>query len=468
MKNNQNLIGMKKITFILVILISFIQYSLGQGTWSQITMPEYRTGMSTALNGSKIFVAGGNRGNNPPMYSKTVDIYDLNTQMWDSSAISVKRQSLVGVSCGSKVLFAGGSDFSFLLPIVFSEVDIYDTLTQQWTTEQLSIPRAILSAESYGNEVIFAGGMRVPGYITYATVDKYNVQTGLWSVDSLSEPRHGMGSAVLGNKAFFAGGAKYTNSTNLSVASNKVDIYDFSTGIWTTDTLSMARLSPSAVAVGNKLIIAGGTTASNTPTDRVDIYDITTGIWTTSSLSTPRTMNIKGVTACGKAFFIGGGAYDLNTMNWLSTFDIVDIYDPATNTWSIEHVPSGAVVNHGVEAKGNQVFSIGGHLGPFAINNKVDVYTCSPVGIENVQNLRNLISLYPNPANENVFISYPSVADDNMTIVISDITGKIVSKKTSASQSGKMELDIMKYENGVYLIQIQTSEFVITKKLIVE
>ena len=55
---------------------------------------------------------------------------------------------------------------------------------------------------------------------------------------------------------FFAGG--YSNTANHPSVSNVVDIYNTSTGIWSTATLSQARGDFSATSAGNEVFFAGG------------------------------------------------------------------------------------------------------------------------------------------------------------------------------------------------------------------
>ena len=80
--------------------------------------------------------------------------------------------------------------------------------------------------------------------------------------DNLSQNRSGMACAVVGDLAIFAGGV-----VNSYTFSDMVDIYNFSTGTWTTATLSQARMFASATTVGDKVVFAGGCIAMNEPTD---------------------------------------------------------------------------------------------------------------------------------------------------------------------------------------------------------
>ncbi|NOT36573.1 MAG: T9SS type A sorting domain-containing protein [Saprospiraceae bacterium] len=449
----------KKITLLMILLISTIFSSYGQGTWSQSKLSTTAIRMGAASIGSKVYFAGGARGNNI-LPSAIVDIYDVNSKQWTTDNLAVARELTAGITNGNKIFFAGG--INAITSKVFDDVDIYDTTSQQWSTANLSVPRFGIATASYGNEVLFAGGLDIQANRPYSTVDKFNTSTGVWSTDSLSAARGAMGYAVAGRKVVFAGG--FTGFGN--PPSNAVDIYDFNSGQWTTDTLSLARVFLSATAVGNKIIIAGGMTAANTPTDRVDIYDVSTGIWTTSRLSVPRALFDMAATACGKAFFVGGGNFNINTGGWETASNVVDIYDPVSGVWTLEQIPSHALVNHEVVANGNQLFVAGGTDLP-TVFNTVDIYACSTLGIDNLSNEKNSFTLYPNPANEKVVISYPLLAGKNTTVTITDITGKLVFK-TNPTQTEKIEVNTKHLDPGAYLVQVQTDDIVSARKLFIE
>ena len=59
-----------------------------------------------------------------------------------------------------------------------------------WSTAQLSQARAYLSATSAGNQVFFAGGLDSSGN-TSNVVDIYNTSTGMWTTAALSQARSG-------------------------------------------------------------------------------------------------------------------------------------------------------------------------------------------------------------------------------------------------------------------------------------
>ena len=88
------------------------------------------------------------------------------------------------------------------------------------------------------NKILFAGGIATGGVGVTKVISVYNDSTGLWSEDSLSLGRFGHAAAAIGNIAVFAGG--YINTTNYTTT-NRVDIFNVSTGLRTTAALSQAR-----------------------------------------------------------------------------------------------------------------------------------------------------------------------------------------------------------------------------------
>jgi hypothetical protein len=340
---------MKKFTLITAILLCTVWISYGQWTYSNLS--EAKAYMGATILGSKAYFAGG--CNNSSMLS-TVEIYDFATGEWDiSNNLSVARELPFAVACGSKVLFAGGADF-YGSGAVYSTVDIFDTTDQSWAVEQLSVPRLQAAVVSHGNKVLFAGGANLQQGIVYDIVDIYDIETGQWTTASLSEPRV-VWWATVDDLAIFAGGY------DLQTASKRVDIYNFTTNTWSIDSLSVARAFLTLTTIGSRVMIAGGMTAANVRSDIVDIYDAATGTWDTAYLSFPRAFcdNQNAVTICGKAFFIGGGNINLNGAYWTDSYNIIDIYDEATNSWSVDNL-AHSPIHHAVVGYEDKFIVAGG------------------------------------------------------------------------------------------------------------
>ena len=358
-----------KLLFSVFFFFVMLQNVQSQWTYSNLSEPKYNMGAATL--GNKAYFAGGY---DRIKFMDKVEVYDVSTGTWDVAGKLSKARQVIGgsASCGSKIFFAGGYDEN----VAFDIVDIYDTLTKEWSVAHLSDARFSLSTISHGDTVMFAGGVqRIQDSdpVFKNTVDIYNTKTGKWTVDHLSLARMGIAASVVGDLAIFAGGMDSTFKTL-----NRIDIYNFKTKTWSIASLSKARVYANAVTVGSKVIIAGGVTGLNMPTNRVDIYDTSTGKWTTSTLSVSRSGIENAAEVAGKAYFVGGGTFTGNSLT--SPSDVIDIYDPENNTWSMDFL-SQPVVSHSVVGVGNHLIVAGGKtLGKLCLK-KVEIYTSTLIRV---------------------------------------------------------------------------------------
>ncbi len=339
------------------------------GSWSTATLSQARFGPAATSVGNLAIFAGGAYGSYASG-SSAVDIYNAATGRWSTSTLPQGLAGMAATSVGQEAIFAGGAAYSsttlqFGNGTVQRQVaasnlmQIYDATTGTWSTTALPQGLDNMAAVSIGSDAIFAGGL----YNNYASdggyssaVQIYNTSTGLWSTAALSQARETSGLAV-GNTAIFAGGGYYSNGW---VASNVVDIYNASTGLWTTAQLSQPRYIGGATIAGNLAIFAGGAYYSNSTwhTSRaVDIYNATTGSWSTSTM--PDSLTGMAATSVGdEAIFVGGAAY--SSGNWVASRTI-QIYNTSTGTWSVSTMPQ-AIDGMGMAAttvKGQAIFAGG-------------------------------------------------------------------------------------------------------------
>ena len=236
----------------------------------------------------------------------------------------------------------------------------------------LSESRGSLAAASAGNKILFAGGAIYN--VTYDVsnrVDIYDVSSGTWTTAQLSEARNGLAGAAAGTKILFAGG--YGNNGGVSSGSKTVDIYDVVSNTWTTAQLSEARGSLAGAAAGNKILFAGGFSDINGVSKTVDIYDIPSNTWSTAQLSEPR-QYLAAATAGNKTFFAGGDSDRDEVYNnvYPGVSKTVDIYDALSNTWTTAQLSEARTSLAGAAA-GNKVFFAGG-LGGNGASKTVDIY----------------------------------------------------------------------------------------------
>lgn len=246
-------------------------YDAGTNQWSTATLSQVRSNLAAAALGNKVMFAGGNT--NPAGLTNTsrIDIYDVATSQWSIAELSQARSLLAGAALGNKIVFAGGYT-SGGLPS--SRVDIYDITTGQWSTTELSEARFYMAAAAAGNKIVFAGGYNATATGYSNKVDIYDVSTGQWSTATLSESRAFLGAAASGNKIVIAGG--YSISAGIS---DKADIYDVSNGQWSVKTLSAPRHNFAVTGIGDFILLAGGSGPDESPSvtsavNSVEVLDL--------------------------------------------------------------------------------------------------------------------------------------------------------------------------------------------------
>jgi len=91
------------------------------------------------------------------------------------------------------------------------------------------------------------------------------------------------------------------------------------------------------------------------------------------------------------------------------------------------------------------------------------------VGINELGNISNL-SVFPNPATNDVNIGFLVLQNADLTITISDILGKTMVEETVEVVSGEFRksFDISKYDSGIYFLEIKNGESNIVKKFVVK
>jgi hypothetical protein len=342
---------------ILLSLLALAPTSLSAQTWTTgAPLSEARTQLTATSAGGKALFGGGGLPVFVPGsgwtldYSDVVDVYDpalgppSDPAAWSVEHLSQARGFLTSTSVGGLALFAGGSHQSWS-QVVSERVDIYDVENDLWSIALLSQNRTEIAATSVGGYALFAGGnpnrLGDPGPAS-DRVDIYDSSTGIWSQTSLSAARMSLVATTVGPYALFAGGTVYTYGD----PSDVVDVYDSRIGpptdpnAWSVTTLSLSRQPAAATSAGGKAFIAGGIAgAPNYPhVTTIDVYDSCVGpptdpnAWTVEHLSEPR-YRMTATSEGDRALFAGGWHIENGNRIYL---DVVDVFDTKTETWSYE------------------------------------------------------------------------------------------------------------------------------------
>jgi K319L-like, PKD domain len=240
----------------------------------------------------------------------------INAQLIPVGSLSQARKVSAVATIDNKILFAGGTAVpAGPGPSFSSRVDIYDITTDSWNTAELSQPRLGITAVTSGAKVLFAGGTGLlPSSRVGQTsrIDVYDVTTGFWTTLELPQAGH-YSSLAQGSNVFFSGG-------------NLIRIYNVPGNSWSAKSISQSRYLIAPANVQGKLYFSGGasTTSGGIPFPNIDIYDPAVNAWSVSDMSKPK-FGIAAMGMRGKILWAGGSTSDGLTNE-------VEIVDLATQT----------------------------------------------------------------------------------------------------------------------------------------
>jgi len=272
-----------------------------------------------------------------------------------------------------KVYVAGGTDET---NIALNTVLEYDPATDTWTSRApMPTARKDLGLAKAGNGRLYAIGGRASSGDTstpLATVEEYNPDTNSWATRaSMPTPRERAGVvAGLDGKVYVIGG---DNNGSLLATT---EVYDPASDTWSVRAdIPTARDLLTAVAANNGRIYAiGGIPGCCVPVATVEEYDPVTDSWVTrASMPTARYELGAALGGDGRIYVVGGHGSAHNPREDLST---VEVYDPATDSWSTgPSMPSARTAMGVATVNGASLYAIGGQVccGPTILNTVVEL-----------------------------------------------------------------------------------------------
>ena len=257
---------------------------------------------------------------------------------------------LAGASTGGKFYVLGGiAPGSKPAGIVYE----YDPTTDHWTKKK-PMPVASHHAAVFGyNGKIYAFGGFVlptsgePAFVPIDTAWQYDPTTDSWKeLAPMPTKRGGAVAAMVGDKIYVIGGTSThpgSSETGLTLTRPQrplgtVEEYDPSANTWRArSSMPTARVVPAVGAVDGKIYVIGGRlgsvfmrVASNT--DIVEQYDPATDSWgpMRARMPTPRSACAWG-TYNGRIYVAGG---EVENSQVSAVYRTLEAYDPAANEWT--------------------------------------------------------------------------------------------------------------------------------------
>jgi len=270
---------------------------------------------------------------------------------------------------------------------VRNDVYMYEPVFESWTNASdmpVGVHRygaAVLSS-GFGDSIYIVGGLSLPdngtAYPGFAAaqadanlVQVYNVSADTWStsVARIPTPTTDLACAAGGGRVYCMGG--YDSVFNVL---DTLLEYNPSTDAWTTKaSLPIGRGDLTAAFLNGGIFVVGGWRTDDGwstlyTLKSVDFYNPATNTWSSKAALSQARGDLALTVANGQLFAIGGEIYDAK--HDLGQYGIwehkkpvhtLEIYNPATNTWSVSSPLPTARFRFSAAAYGSQVYTFGGH-----------------------------------------------------------------------------------------------------------
>jgi len=332
-----------RLFYFVVLLVSLIQLTFGQGTWKAIFELGSPNNVAIQLSGfSCVF------------YEPTQMLY-----VWG------------GISANSA-----------LNPYMFSYSFITTTWQSSSTTPSNNPPlRTDHSTVLYQNKMVIYSGA-VPGSTPYLDVWIYNINAGTWTSGSMTGgptkgSMHHIGVQYQG-KMYIHGGADGNTADGIFTT---LAIYDINGNSWTLGTAGPALTKHTAAVTTNGIIVVYGGVIdfNNTPNYKVYTYTISTSTW-----ASPSTGTVLAIFSCSQmirdTILIFGGI-DQSLTNGENTFTA---YNSTTQTWASINAtgitPPNALLAGCALTSDNRFILLRGESASGTYNSMGDHYEWDPSG----------------------------------------------------------------------------------------
>ena len=289
------------------------------------------------------------------------------------------HEEMFGATANGKMyVFGGFIPFWKVAGVVFE----YDPATNKWTQKkQMARPAHHLALIGYQGKVYIFGGFvppegTTPGWVPINNSWEYDPVNDSWkALAPMPTARGAAQAAELGGKIYVIGGGTlakgaekpYLDFTTPQNSLNTVEEYDPKTNEWRTRSpMPTPRNHVALGAINGKIYVAGGRVGApyislGSDVSLVEVYDPAKDSWVaTLPQRMPTARSGVGFGVYNGRLLVAGGEWQDSITQ--TAFRAFEAYDPATDTW--QSLPSMVIARHGLASAviGNRFYTVSGDV----------------------------------------------------------------------------------------------------------
>ena len=342
-----------------------ITFEVRQGFDLQIPRTRHT---ATFLPNGKILLVGGSLESDDFVADEELVDPATGSSNWTAPLHTMRHDHTATLLPDGRVLVVGG----YSLPQGWlDDAEVYDPASDTWTVVPPLFKHGVHHTATLMKDgrVLVVGGCIGSGVCT-DKVEIFNPKTNSWvDAEPLKSNRASHTAQLLTDgRVLIVGGS---GANDLRVDSDGV-VYDPEKNNWTaTGAMSIPRLLAQSILLPNgRVLVAGGTvleesSSNQISTNSVEVYDPASNTWTiASNLAEARYAFVLISLPNGQLLAIGGARNYECCWNENSFVHEVEIYDPLTGQWHIAgDLPQPSAFSTGLLLPNGKVWVAGGQFG---------------------------------------------------------------------------------------------------------
>jgi N-acetylneuraminic acid mutarotase len=372
-----------------------------------------------------------------------------------------------------KIYVIGGTNTGSGL--AFKKLEVYDPALDNWTSKaDMLNERVNFSACVLNGKILAVGGSKTQWVDPIIEIEEYDPASNTWSPKTpMPKGRMHLTASIENGKIYIFGGADAGGALI-----KEVDVYDPVEDSWTTATdLPTPRMNLSSVVLNGRIYVIGGTFGASggyLGLDIVEAYDPMTDTWSTKKNMNTKRKNFAACALDSSIYVFGGSNLDCGGI--LSS---VETYDPITDTWTPRtHMPS-ILGGPSAASMNGKAYISGGIIAacpPTVVKSNYEydplldsVWTNVESSAEFLPYDFALAQNYPNPFNPVTMIHYQLPMSSDVELSVFNLLGQKVATLVSEKQnlgSHQVEWDASGFASSVYYYRMEAGEFVGVKKML--